>query len=195
MSRINKNWKSQGMNDAELISRYLSGDNSAFDEIYEKYKRQLFAYLRKMLPGKDSLCDDIFQQAWIKAIDNFNSYKDNEYFLAWIMRISHNLAMDYFRKYSKEYLEDMSSADRWEALSSSHTPSRELILKEMRESLDKCVSKLSPEQREVFLLRADGISFKDITKIQHSSINTALARMQYALKNLRNCLKNRTGDK
>ena len=58
-----------------------------------------------------------------------------------------------------------------------------------REELEKAISaamgKLSPELREVFLLRRENISFREIAQIQKCSINTALARMQYALKNLR----------
>ncbi len=183
------------MGDGALISMYLDGDNEAFNELYEKYKRQLYSYLRKMLPGNDSLCDDVFQQTWIKAIANFRSYRESERFLAWIMRISHNLAMDHFRKRSKESVEDISSAEQWTALASHQTPSRELHLKEMRESLDGCVGRLPAEQREVFLLRADEVAFKDIASIQKCSINTALARMQYALRSLRNCLKDRRGGK
>ena len=61
-----------------------------------------------------------------------------------------------------------------------------------REELEKAVSdavgKLSPELREVFLLRRENISFKEIAVIQKCSINTVLARMQYALKNLRKSL-------
>lgn len=182
-------------NDGALIERYLQGDMEAFDELYEKYKRQLYAYLKGLLPGKNSLCDDIFQQAWLKAIANFKYYKENEKFLSWIMRISHNLAMDYFRKYAREKLEDISSIDSWTELSGGESPSRELSIKELRQNLDRCVEKLPIEQREVFLLRADDIPFKEIAEIQKCSINTALARMQYALKSLRNCLKNRRVEK
>lgn len=182
-------------NDGALIERYLQGDMEAFNELYEKYKRQLYAYLKGLLPGKNSLCDDIFQQTWLKAIANFKYYKENEKFLSWIMRISHNLAMDYFRKYAREKLEDISSIDSWTELSGGESPSRELSIKELRQNLDRCVEKLPIEQREVFLLRADDIPFKEIAGIQKCSINTALARMQYALKSLRNCLKNRRVEK
>jgi len=148
-----------------------------------------------MLPRNDSLCDEIFQQTWIKAIDNLKDYRHSDKFAAWLVRISHNLAMDYFRKSSKENIEDMSLDSGRDYLSSYETPSRQLSIKEMRESLDFCISKLPSDQREVFLLRADDIAFREISEIQECSINTAITRMQYALKSLRLCLKNRRGEK
>ncbi|HOK05163.1 MAG TPA: sigma-70 family RNA polymerase sigma factor, partial [Victivallales bacterium] len=121
--------------------------------------------------------------------------KENERFLAWIMRISHNLAMDYFRKYSRENLEDISSIDHWDQLSTNKNPSKELSIKEIGENLNQCIEKLPTEQKEVFLFRYDELPFKEIARLQKCSINTALARMQYALKSLRNCLKNRRAEK
>ena len=51
--------------------------------------------------------------------------------------------------------------------------------------IDRAVQELPPELREVFLLRQDGVSFREIAEIQHCSINTSLARMRYALNKLR----------
>ena len=52
------------------------------------------------------------------------------------------------------------------------------------------MARLSPEQKAVFLLRMYGnTSFKEIAKIQNCSINTCLARMQYALAKLRSILR------
>ena len=56
---------------------------------------------------------------------------------------------------------------------------------ELEKAISSAVKKLSPEMKEVFLLRRENVSFKEIARIQGSSINTVLARMQYALKNLR----------
>ena len=57
------------------------------------------------------------------------------------------------------------------------------------------VAKLPAEQREVFLMRMEGdLPFKEIARIQKVSINTALARMQYALNKLRQDLKSDYAD-
>jgi RNA polymerase sigma-70 factor (ECF subfamily) len=70
------------------------------------------------------------------------------------------------------------------------SPSEEAGGNSLGSKIDGAVQTLSPEQKEVFLLRMYGnVSFKEIAKIQNCSINTCLARMQYALGKLRSILK------
>ena len=64
-------------------------------------------------------------------------------------------------------------------------PQEEIVNSETFEAISIAIGKLPLEQREVFLLRQQDLSFKEIAIIQQCSINTALARMQYALKFLR----------
>ena len=70
------------------------------------------------------------------------------------------------------------------------SPSEEVSGLGLGEQIEQAVKTLSPEQREVFILRMYGnTSFKEIAKIQKCSINTCLARMQYALGKLRSILR------
>lgn len=73
---------------------------------------------------------------------------------------------------------------------SNFSPSDEAGNKDIRRKIFEAVEMLPTEQKEVFLLRMEGdLSFKEIAAIQRVSINTALARMQYALAKLKNELK------
>ena len=173
--------------DIELIERYLDGDLAAFDMLYAKYKRRLYAYVNRLLSGRSAVADDVFQATWIKALNQLGRYKHSERFLAWLTRIAHNLAIDHFRRSKREFLsEDTESTRLFAALESE--PWRDLDNRELAKSIENCVSKLKEEQREVFILRQDEVSFKEIAAIQDCSINTALGRMQYALRNLRECM-------
>lgn len=180
---------SEEFSDIELIDKYLANDYDAFEILYNRYKKQLYAYLNRLLPGQYALADDIFQQAWIKVIRRLPEYKDSQKFLAWVMRISHNLTIDHFRKSKREFTCEESENEKLFS-SDSFQPWMDLDREELAEALDRCIAKLNDEQREVFLLRQEEISFKEIAEIQSSSINTALGRMQYALRNLRNCMHN-----
>jgi len=174
-------------NDIELIESYLNGDAEAFDILYERYKRRLYSYLNRLLPNRHTLADDVFQQTWIKVLKQLPKYKDNERFHGWLTRIAHNVAIDHFRKEKNEVLlEDTESSNLFAAVGSE--PWRELDNVELGKAIAECLAKLVNEQREVFVLRQDGFSFKEIAKLQGCSINTALGRMQYALRNLRNCM-------
>jgi len=175
------------ISDIELIKRYVRNDLSAFDLLYERYKRQLYAYIIRMLTGNKALADDIFQQAWIKIIANLEKYRDNERFLPWAMRISHNLSVDHFRKYKNEIVQDFSENPQV-CPSFDYKFWNNIDRKELSDEIENCIGKLPSDQKEVFCLRQDELSFKEISEIQKCSINTALGRMQYALRNLQNCL-------
>lgn len=179
---------SEEFSDIELIERYLANDYDAFNILYNRYRRQLYGYLNRLLPGQHSVADDIFQQTWIKVIRRLPDYQDNQKFLAWVMRISHNLAIDHFRRNKRELLCDDNTEEMLFS-SDKMQPWMELDRSELAAALDGCVGKLQPEQREVFLLRQEDVGFKEIAEIQGTSINTALGRMQYALRNLRHCME------
>jgi len=184
--------------DIDLIERYIKNDSEAFKELYGRYNKALYGYLNKMLPGQHTVIDDIFQKTWIKVIKNLEKYKDNQKFSAWLFRISHNEAMDYFRKKKREVnIEDFDECVFHSGLRkvNSDQPWKELDRRILKKLLENCLSELSSEQKEVFLLRQEEFSFKEIAEIQDVSINTALSRMQYALKALRICIKGHTSEK
>ena len=182
----------QEVDDAILIKEYLSGDDRAFTQLYERYKALLYSYLNRLLDNDRPSADDLFQQTWIKVVDQLPRYEHRQQFSAWLLRIAHNLTIDHFRKsgrlsqYEAGSLDDSESAidppDR------NSEPWRGMHREELEKAVSDAVGKLSPELREVFLLRRENISFREIAVIQKCSINTALARMQYALKNLRKSL-------
>ena len=83
--------------DLELIREFQSGSSPAFDALYERYRRPLYGYVNRQMQGHTSQADDVFQQTWMRAIDNLSTYRDQEKFSAWLMRIAHNLIIDYYR--------------------------------------------------------------------------------------------------
>ena len=181
-----------GIKDETLIAGYLAGNPEDFNTLYERYKRQLYAYLNKMLDGSAVAPDDIFQLTWIKAVDNLPNYEHKQLFLAWLIRIAHNIAVDHFRKAARSSETSLDASEDGEPgmdiADPGGEPWRKLHQEELAGILDSAVNGLAPELRTVFLLRRDDIPFKEIERIQNCSINTVLARMQYALKNLRKTL-------
>ena len=179
------------INDEMLIKGYLAGNPEDFNTLYERYKRQLYAYLNKMLAGSAVSPDDIFQQAWIKAVDYLPKYEHKQMFLAWLIRIAHNIAVDGFRRNARVGENEISldsGESPQEIAAPASEPWRKLHQEELGRAIDAALDSLSPELREVFLMRRDDVPFKEIAEIQKCSINTVLARMQYALKNLRKAL-------
>ena len=173
------------ISDEELILAYLEGDSDSFTILYERYKRPLYAYLNRML-GNHAQSDDVFQQTWIRVVRRLGEYESKQEFFAWLSMIAHNLAIDQFRREKKSA--ELPLDDENVAVSEpvTHTePWMRMHNRELGKALREAAEGLAEEQKEVFLLRQEGLSFKEIAEVQNCSINTVLGRMQYAVKNLR----------
>ena len=173
------------ISDEELILAYLEGDSDSFTVLYERYKRPLYAYLNRML-GNHAQSDDVFQQTWIRVVRRLGEYESKQKFFAWLTMIAHNLAIDQFRREKKSA--ELPLDDENVAVSEpvTHTePWMRMHNRELGKALREAAEGLAEDQTEVFLLRQEGLSFKEIAEVQNCSINTVLGRMQYAVKNLR----------
>jgi len=178
------------VDDANLLSAYRNGNAEALGKLVEKYKGPLYGFIYKFSEGRED-ADEVFQEVWVRAIKNMNRYRQKS-LLSWLFRIAHNLMIDRIRRRRPEYSFDTPVSSDGLALSDhlasdrigpdGETGGRDLGLR-----IEAAAEKLPPDQREVFWLRMQAdLSFKEIAKIQKCSINTALARMQYALSKLRN---------
>ena len=172
--------------DSVLIKAYLHGDDKAFELLYNRYRKQLYGYLHNLLRNSGVDPDDIFEETWLKAINKLSKYHDDGRFSAWLFRLAHNIFIDHIRQNRNRVFISADQENMPELPAPDHQrPGDELSNIELGTEIQQAVSKLSDEQREVFLLRQQELSFKEIASIQKCSVNTALSRMNYAIKNLR----------
>jgi RNA polymerase sigma-70 factor (ECF subfamily) len=183
------------ISDIECIDAYLGGNADALEPMVEKYKRPLYSFILKMTEGREDT-DEIFQETWFRALKNVHKFKHKN-FLNWLFRIAHNLVIDRARRNKKNVSmqssfagEDGDATLEDQLAAPGITPAEEAGGNSLGILIEEAVKTLSAEQKEVFMLRMYGnVSFKEIAKLQQCSINTCLARMQYALGNLRSILK------
>ena len=175
------------------IAEYRAGNVQALEKLVEHYRRPLYAFILRMTEGRDD-AEEIFQEVWFRAIRKLDSYKQKS-FLSWLFRIAHNLVIDRGRKRKPEHSLQERQDEEGPSLESRIEspglgPADEADSRDLGRRIKAAVANLPDEQREVFLMRTEGgLPFKEIAKIQGASINTALARMQYALAKLREDLK------
>ena len=84
------------MTDEELALSYVNGDNRAFDLLLSHNQTKLFSYILFVVRNRD-VADDIFQETFVKIITKLQQgkYTPSGKFSAWIMRIAHNVIMDW----------------------------------------------------------------------------------------------------
>ncbi|MHA8099004.1 RNA polymerase sigma factor [Aquirufa aurantiipilula] len=181
------------VNDAALVSAYIQGDDQAFETLVKKSKSKVYTTLYLIVKDR-YIAEDLMQETYIKAIDVLKSGRYNEEgkFLPWVVRIAHNLAIDYFRRdkrYPTIVLEDGSKV--FNSFEFAEDSAEEIQLKEDQiVNIRELIKKLPDEQREVLVMRHyEELSFQEIAAQTQVSINTALGRMRYALINLRKMLE------
>ncbi len=179
--------------DRLLVSRYIAGDESAFERLLLKHKDKVYGYIRMMV--KDGqLAEDIFQDVFMKAIGTIKrgQYNEEGKFLPWIMRIAHNLVIDTFRKSKRiPTVDGGPDFDIFDIVKSEdQRVDQKIVEEQIHQDVRKLIEHLPEEQKQVLKMRHyEGLSFKEISEQTQVSINTALGRMRYALINLRKLIK------
>lgn len=181
------------LSDALLVKNYVNGDESALEVLITRHQAKIYGFIYSKIADRD-ISDDIFQDTFIKVIRTLksNSYNEEGKFLPWVMRISHNLIVDHFRRNKKMPMYRETEEFSIFSVLSDGVPNIEsqLITDQIQGDLRKLILELPKDQREVLEMRIyHDLSFKEIAEQTGVSINTALGRMRYALMNLRKVIE------
>lgn len=185
----------ENMTDEGLAMLYIDGNNRAFDLLLSRNQSRLFSYILFVVRDRNT-AEDIFQETFVTVITRLQDgkYTTSGKFSAWIMRIAHNVIMDWYRDQRAERvveatqdndLSNISGSELVVGSIESHYVNSQVMC-DVRNLLDN----LPPTQREVVFMRYyQQLSFKEIADTTSVSINTALGRMRYAILNLRRMAK------
>lgn len=183
------------LTDEELAISYVRGNNRAFDELLSRNQSKLFSYILFVVRDEDK-ANNLFQETFVKVITKLHQgrYVDSGKFGAWIMRIAHNVIMDWYREQrSRNLIEptdenDLSNLSGNEILDSN--VENRYVNDQIMVDVKNMMNMLPPTQREVVFMRFyQDLSFKEIAETTGVSINTSLGRMRYAILNLRRMSK------
>jgi RNA polymerase sigma-70 factor (ECF subfamily) len=178
--------------DQELVSLYMNGYEPALAILIKRHKRKVYSYIFLLVKNRE-VANDLFQDVFVKIIKTLKTGKYNEEgkFLPWVMRISHNLVIDYFRNVKRQHICDHQRENNEYSLfdiikCTNDNIEISIIKGQITDDVRKLIDKLPSEQKEiVFMRHYSDMSFKEIAEQTNVSINTALGRMRYALINLR----------
>jgi RNA polymerase sigma-70 factor (ECF subfamily) len=175
--------------DSLLVKNYVDGNENALSTLIKRHESKIYGFIYSKIADRD-ISNDIFQDTFIKVIKTLknNSYNEEGKFLPWVMRISHNLIVDHFRKTKKMpmYRETEEFSIFSIMSDDSLTIESKMICDQVEVDLKKLIQELPDDQKEVLIMRMyQDMSFKEISEITGVSINTALGRMRYALMNMR----------
>ena len=179
------------LSDEELALSYVGGNNKAFDELLARTQDKLFSYIYFVVRDEDK-ANDLFQETFVKVITKLHQgrYVDSGKFSAWIMRIAHNVIMDWYRELRSRNIIEPTEENDLTKLSMNNVLDMNVENRYVNDQIlvdvKKMMNKLPPTQREVVFMRFyQDLSFKEIAELTGVSINTSLGRMRYAILNMR----------
>ncbi len=168
--------------DAELLTRFRAGDNTALEPLLARYEEPVFRYLFGVLRNHHE-AEDALQETFVQAIRKVETAEAGT-FRGWLFTVAHNQAMLLKRKAKRlpAQADDFALLGLIGDLPADHTATATDEARVVRELLDL----LPAPQRAVIAARVfDGKTFREVAAALGCPLNTALARMHEGLKKLR----------
>ena len=179
------------MTDEELALSYVDGNNKAFDLLLSRNQQNLFSYILFVVHDRET-AEDLFQETFVKAIVRLQdgSYTASGKFGAWMMRIAHNVVMDWYRDMSSRHIVEVTKDNDLSNMGGDDVLEGNIegryVNTQVMADVRRLIDTLPPIQREIVFMRYfQELSFKEIAELTNVSINTALGRMRYAIINMR----------
>ncbi|MES2885229.1 MAG: sigma-70 family RNA polymerase sigma factor [Pseudomonadota bacterium] len=169
--------------DETLMLRYAAGESAAFAPLYARHKDGVWRYLLRGSHNEASTAE-LFQDVWASVVKSRAAYQPTARFATWLYRLAHNRLVDHWRA-AKPH-DELGETAQELAGHEHETPAARAVQSEQGARLLAALAGLAPEQREAFLLQAEGgLSLEDIATTQGVGRETAKSRLRYALVKLR----------
>jgi RNA polymerase sigma-70 factor (ECF subfamily) len=179
------------MNDKELLTRYVAGEEAAFQELVGQYKDSVYGFLRRFLNRSD-LIEDVFQETFMQLYVSRDTFDISRPLRPWLFTIAANKAKDALRRMQRSesaYLgnlfggEDCSMDDALNALEhDASMPYDDLIRNETAAAVKRVISKMPEKLREIILLAYfHKFSYAEIARILEIPVGTVKSRLHTAV--------------
>ncbi|MFC1485538.1 RNA polymerase sigma factor [Candidatus Latescibacterota bacterium] len=181
--------KAETTESADLIRRFIAGDDHAFSEIVMMYQHRLVKNAEVIL-GNRSDAMDMVQETFINAYFHRNSFRGESSLYTWLYRILYNVCISTLRsKKNLKLFVSEKQGNTFDLPSGTPDPYHELERIEIRALVDDALQKLPPRQRMVFVMRQiDGLKHREIAEIMEISEGSVKASYFHAVQKLREIL-------
>lgn len=167
--------------DNTLIRRWKEGEERAATALVERHATALARYVGSL--GERDAADEVVQDTFVRAFSSIDSFRGESSLRTWLFTIARRLVADRRRAIRRRRevgtLEDVDVGTEYTALDS-------MIAGEAQRKVWGAVGKLSPTQREVFLLRVnEGLSYKEIAEVAGTTEGAARVHYHNALRTVK----------
>jgi len=185
--------------DKSLIERIRLGDEEAFAELVNRYKRKAFGIAYHFLNNAED-AKEISQEAFIKVYRSIHSFKGASSFFTWFYRILTNLCIDFSRSRKivmsipfsqlKSSDDDLPSVEERIQDAKQENPLKALAAEELKKKIAHAIQSLPDRQRMVFVLRHyDQLQLSDIARVLNCAEGTVKSHLYRAVATLQDKLE------
>jgi len=164
--------------DQELVKRSLKGDEGAFNELIDRYKRGIYTVIVRMVRDNET-ANDLSQETFIKLYRSLSSYNPDYKFSSWLFKIANNLTIDHLRKNRQKIysLDAPIEADEDEITVQIASPGENALDRveslELGEKIKEAIMELPVEYRRVIVLRhIEDMSYEEIVEVTDLPLGT-----------------------
>lgn len=169
------------MTDGEVVRRVLAGETELYRVVVERYRKD-FGRIAEALVGDPDAAADALQEAFIRAFRSLDSCRDPDRFRPWFYRIVANQCHDQRRRRPMVPIEDVDVAAKETADAPLHDD-------ELADRLEAAMGRLTPEQREAFVMKeVEGRSYAEMAELLQSGEDALKMRVHRAKDTLRKLL-------
>ena len=170
------------LTDFQIVEQIQTGNDAAFDELMNRYKRPVVSFCYRML-GDAGDADDVAQDVFVRVYQHVDRYQPRTKFSTWLFALAHNAALDRLRWRKRHPTESLESAPEAAA---STTAVDQAHVNEVGEHIAAAVAALPADQRTaVVLAEYHGMSYAEIAAIMHCSEKSVESRLYRAKQALR----------
>ena len=164
--------------DEKIARRVQKGEGERFGELVERYQSKLMRYARKFLLDPDD-AKDIVQDIFIKTYENMQGFDATRRFSPWVYRIAHNEFVNALKKrhaHRSAFTFDLDTV--FPHIAAEETADSASMDRDLRETLEHHLEKLSPKYREPLILYyLEGMDYKEVSEILQIPISTVGVRL------------------
>lgn len=179
--------------DMALVERIKAGDIDAFEELFNRYQKRIYNLIYRMVDNEQD-ANDLTQEVFIRVYNSINTIRTDASFAAWIRTVAINITRDFFRKKKRTVKTDsydaainMDNGDIERQIEDiSPNPHNILESKETSKIVEKAISSLSQQHKEVIILHhIDGQDVENIAAALNLPVGTVKSRLARARDNLK----------